>query len=159
MSPCGLGWWVLIFLSMINIIWNSVSIWPIFVYAKFKQGWWFRFSSFLISSEYLVSWCCSKKMWNCKMILIYSIFQNLYMGFSCSLAKVFSEPLAKYFCGHVTFSSVHCSKSKSQNFLQKKDNFRYVFIHKKADTLRAYPRYLKTREKKRHKKSKRSNVK
>ena len=41
------------------------------------------------------------------------------------------EPLAKYFCAHITFSSVHSPKT----LCKKKDNLRYVFIHKNQDTL------------------------
>ena len=50
------------------------------------------FSLFRLSSEYLVSWCCSNKMRNCDMISISSRFKNLYKSFSRSLAKGFSCP-------------------------------------------------------------------
>ena len=34
-------------------------------------------------------------------------WRNIYKGFSCSLARGFSRPLTKYFCGNITFSCVH----------------------------------------------------
>ena len=73
------------FLSMIHIIWISFSIWPVFAYAEFKQGWWVGF--FFISTIDAVQTKCEIVRWF-RSLLDFKIFIPYF--FQDSIAALFS---------------------------------------------------------------------
>ena len=69
-------------ISIIHMIWDSFSIWPVFAYAEFKQGWWVVFLFILTIvwiSRILILFKQNAKLWD--DFDIFYIFQNLQTVF------------------------------------------------------------------------------